>query len=117
MEKQTLSFEVDYDIFESKFWPKISHRRHLKKLSPTLVWTEIYSVIKGSIRSKCYYQGYLPDYEYVNGGEKHFLNKIEKRIIYFIFLEYERWKSENSAYDFMDVVNHLYKRIYYGDTL
>lgn len=49
IEKQQLSFEVDYDLFESKFWPKIAHRRCLKKLSPTLVWTEIYSVIKGGM--------------------------------------------------------------------
>lgn len=60
IEKQQLAYEVDYDIFETKFWPKISNRRSLIKLSPTLVWTEIYSVIKGGMKSGTYYMGYLP---------------------------------------------------------
>lgn len=107
IEKQQLSFEVEYDIFESKFWPKISNRRCLKRLSPTLVWTEIYSVIKGGMQSCYFYQGYLPKREYVFKEGSYFLNYNEKRLIYFIFLEYERWKSEQNAYDFMDVINHL----------
>jgi superfamily I DNA/RNA helicase len=117
IEKQQLSFEVDYDIFESKFWPKIAHRRFLKKLSPTLVWTEIYSVIKGGTYSSWFYQGYLPKHEYVHKHGSYFLSLTERNLIYFIYLEYERWKAEQNAYDFMDVVNHLHKRLYHGDTL
>lgn len=85
---------MDYDIFESKFWPKIAHRRCLKKLSPTLVWTEIYSVIKGGMSSCQYYQGYLPKKDYVQKEGSYFLSNTEKYLIYFIYLEYERWKSE-----------------------
>ena len=46
-----------------------------------------------------------------------FLNYNERRLIYYLFLEYEKWKSTQNAYDFMDVVNHLQKRLWYGDTL
>ena len=72
-----------------------------------LVWTEIYSVIKGGLKSCYYYQGYLPKQMYVNKEGSYFLDANERRLIYFIFLEYEKWKGEQNAYDFMDVVNHL----------
>ena len=50
-----MSFEVEYDVFVEKFWPKIAQRRNLKKFTASLIWTEIYSVIKGGIRSNSYY--------------------------------------------------------------
>lgn len=67
--------------------------------------------------SSYFYQGYLPKKEYVKKEGSYFLNVNEKILIYFIFLEYERWKSEQNAYDFMDIVNHLSKRLYHGDTI
>lgn len=39
-----LSFEVDFEIFKNRFWPKVSS---WTKVSPLVVWTEIFSVIKG----------------------------------------------------------------------
>ena len=65
---------MDYDVFESKFWPKVSNNKSLKKLSPTLVWTEIYSVIKGGMQSCGYYLGYLPKKDYVKTEGSGFLN-------------------------------------------
>ncbi len=59
------------------------------------------------MKSCNFYQGYLPKKEYVFFEGSYFLTANEKRLIYFIFLEYERWKAEQNAYDFMDVVNHL----------
>lgn len=82
----------------------------MKKLSPTLIWTEIYSVIKGGLKSCEYYMGYLPKHIYVKNEASDFLNINEKKTIYYIFLQYEKWKSEQRAYDFMDIVNHLQKR-------
>jgi len=81
------------------------------------VWTEIYSVIKGGMKSCGYYLGYLPKHDYVESQGSGFLKKDERRLIYYLFLEYERWKKEVNAYDFMDIINHLQKRLWYGDTL
>jgi superfamily I DNA/RNA helicase len=89
----------------------------MKKISSTLVWTEIFSVIKGGMSSCQYYMGYLPKQAYVQKEGSEFLGLNERRMIYYLFLEYERWKAEQNAYDFMDVVNHLQKRLWYGDTL
>ncbi|CDW72543.1 lupus brain antigen [Stylonychia lemnae] len=117
LERQQLSFEVDYDTFEQKFWPKIITRKNLKKFSPTLVWTEIYSVIKGGMQSGLYYMGYLPRDVYIKEEASEFLYLDEKKAIYYIFLEYEKWKAEQRAYDFMDIVNHIQKRLWYGETV
>ena len=117
LERQQLSFEVDYDVFEQKFWPKIGTRKQMKKISASLVWTEIFSTIKGGIRSCQFYMGYLPRHIYIKQEGSEFLYLNEKKTIYYIFLEYEKWKSEQRAYDFMDIVNHIQKRLWYGETL
>lgn len=39
-----LSFEVDFEIFKNRFWPKYAS---WTKVSALVVWTEIYSVIRG----------------------------------------------------------------------
>ena len=88
----------------------------MKRFSPTLVWTEIYSVIKGGMQSASYYMGYLPRHIYLSEASE-FLYLNERKAIYYIFLEYEKWKSEQRAYDFMDVVNHIQKRLWYGEVL
>lgn len=58
-----------------------------------MVWTEIYSVIKGGLNSSSYYQGYLPKNVYINHDASEFLSLHEKKTVYYIFLEYEKWKS------------------------
>ena len=105
---------MDYDVFEQKFWPKIGTRRTAKKISPTLVWTEIYSVIKGGQRSCDFWMGFLPKHVYLKSEASDFLYLAEKKAIYYIFLEYEKWKAEQRAYDFMDVVNHIQKRLWHN---
>ena len=59
-----LSFEVDFELFQVKFWPKV---RSQSKLSPITVWTEIYSQIKGSNDAYKSDWGYmtLSDYLYM----------------------------------------------------
>jgi hypothetical protein len=39
-----LSYEVDYDSFKNKFWPKVAP---WATISALVVWTEIFSKIKG----------------------------------------------------------------------
>ena len=48
LRSQNLSFEVDYNIFETRFWPRA---RHMTKLNPLVIWTEICSEIKGRVDS------------------------------------------------------------------
>ena len=45
---QNLSFEVDYEMFRTKFWPKITFRT---QVTPFVAWTEICSEIKGRFDS------------------------------------------------------------------
>lgn len=47
--KSKLSFEVDYDYFIVHFWPLVVRKYYSSRnITPHLVWTEIYSTIKGS---------------------------------------------------------------------
>ena len=62
--KMQLSFEVTFEVFESKFYQRVATGRQYKKLSANTVWTEIYSVIKGGQKASQSYLGYvlLEDY-------------------------------------------------------
>ena len=78
-----------------------------KKLSPTFIWTEIMSLIKGSLHQRYELaKSYLTRYEYQKHGSA-LLSKKEKSTIYYIFLKYEEWKINTRAFDFLDVVNHV----------
>lgn len=77
----------------------------MKKLSPTFLWTEIMSVIKGSLHGKMI-ERYLSRVDYIHYGNK-VLSRKEKSTIYYIFLKYEEWKLNVRAFDFLDVVNHI----------
>jgi hypothetical protein len=47
--KNILSFEVDYEYFVVHFWPRVIKKYYSSRnITPHLVWTEIYSTIKGS---------------------------------------------------------------------
>jgi hypothetical protein len=88
------------------------------KISSLVVWTEIYSNIKGGSLSYRYENYHLPLYIYAPGERdskrkakgSEFLTIAEKYEIYFIFLQYEKWKATMNAYDFMDVVNHVHSQ-------
>ena len=75
-----------------------------KKLSPSFLWTEIMSIIKGSISSQT--SNYLDRSDYMEQGSE-FLTQQEKGTVYYIFLHYENWKLNVRAFDFLDVVNHV----------
>ena len=93
-ESQYLSFEVDYGIFESRFWPKV---RHMTKMSPLVIWTEVCSEIKGRIDSYKREIGGVDADEYLmKSGKKkgNFMSFEEKIQVYKIWLKYEQWKSE-----------------------
>ena len=78
-----------------------------RKISPTFIWTEIMSVIKGSVFQTGFLKvKYLTRKQYNYYGNKALSSK-EKSTIYYIFLKYEEWKGQVRAFDFLDVVNHV----------
>lgn len=72
-----------------------------------VAWTEIYSVIKGSINSHHFTNNALPEEIYTSN--QAFYSFEELTAIYKIYEAYEYWKSSERQpkYDLMDVVNHL----------
>ena len=103
-----LSTEITFEIFEEKFikrWYKLMSKELSKKLSPAFLWTEIQSVIKGSIDFGVFIR-HLSKKQYETAGSP-LLDKKEKKTIYYIFLQYEMWKAQTNSYDFLDVVNHV----------
>jgi len=113
-----MSFEIEYEYFESHFWNTIILKRFpYLDIHPLVVWSEIQSNIKGSANSHLYPGSYLPERVYFgkDSQKKNFLTKEKKIIIYDIFGRYERWKRDIAAYDFMDVVNYALAQIrFYG---
>lgn len=59
---RTMTFEVDFDIFKARFFPKVVMTT---KLSPLVVWTEICSEIKGRVDSCKYECGGIPPEQYI----------------------------------------------------
>ena len=111
LRSQNLSFEVDFNIFETRFWPRV---RHMTKLSSLVIWTEITSEIKGRVDSYKHEDGGIGITSYLaKSGKKkgNFMEVEEKYEVYIIWIRYEQWKNEMRAYDFNDVVNHILVQI------
>ena len=102
--------EVTLEMFEEQFMPKMQRfmtKSLSRRLSPTFIWTEIMSVIKGGIAHKNQlHQKYFSRKQYLS-RYSDVLTKKEKSTIYYIFLKYEEWKLNSRAFDFLDVVNHV----------
>ena len=96
--------EIDYQYFEQKFWNPLLTKHHYK-VTCNLVWTQIYSVIKGSR------EHWLMEYEY-QVVEKN-LSQKQKKTIFQIFSEYEIFKRRIGAFDLMDVILHIFKQMEY----
>lgn len=61
-------YEVTYNVFEKEFWNQIKYP--VPGCHPTLIWTEIMSIIKGSYKSLLSKKGYLSKEEYLEIGKK-----------------------------------------------
>jgi hypothetical protein len=96
-----MSFEVDFEIFRDRFIPTLEYkyRKTKNKLSDALVWTEIFSVIKGGFHSNKHYSGFIPAKIYIKEHGSQCLSHSERGQLYWIFLRYEQWKEENAGYD------------------
>ena len=79
-------------------------------ISTYAVYSNIISIIKGSIKS--YLCGYLSREEYLSLGKKICpFNSDQKVEIYKIFEEYEYWKEKNKYFDIQDIVNYLIREV------
>ena len=70
---------MDYNIFETRFWPRV---RHMTKLSPLVIWTEVCSDIKGRVDSYKYEDGGIDIDTYLakSGKKKGNFMEIEEKI-------------------------------------
>ncbi|KAI3854721.1 hypothetical protein MKW92_008051 [Papaver armeniacum] len=114
--------EVNYDRFNSFYWPHFNC--HLtRKLDSSTVFVEIMSHIKGGLTAGRVPNGKLSrgDYLLLSEGRVSTLNKDLREMIYDIFLDYEKKKLLNGEFDFADLVMNLHQRlrkgIYRGDQM
>ncbi|KAK2999235.1 hypothetical protein RJ639_022979 [Escallonia herrerae] len=114
--------EVNYDRFCSSYWPHFNMRL-TKILDPSMVFTEIMSVIKGGLRTGDSHDGRLCQHDYVSISEDRgsTLSMQKREVVYEIFLEYEKKKVECGDFDIADLVIDLHKRfkdeVYVGDEM
>ena len=115
--------EVTFKRFSSSYW---SHFNILltKKLDPSIVFTEIMSVIKGGLIAGEVCDGKLSRQDYVSLSECRVgssISRQKREMIYDIFLAYEKQKAVNGEFDFADLVIDLHYRLrnerYAGDEI
>lgn len=101
---------ITFEVFERKIWPKISQTSCLK-MQPSLVWTEILSLIKGSFEAMSKQDGHLTLDEYIDIGRKKspFFSG-ERDDVYTIYMKYKRFIRKEAMFDEADVVFDIYKR-------
>ena len=106
--------EINEDIFYNKFDTQIKDNKILNNdrshISTYEVYSNIISIIKGSIKS--YLVGALSLEDYLSTGKKVCpFNLEQKNEIYKIFEQYEFWKFSKNYFDFQDVVNYLIREV------
>ncbi|KAI5075691.1 hypothetical protein GOP47_0009767 [Adiantum capillus-veneris] len=107
--------EVDYKQFDSDYWPHMDHTL-TRKFDSCTVYTEIASVIKGSIQAVKTAQGFLDKEMYLSSARKgQQLTLEQKGMIYVLFLQYEKLKMQRNDYDMADYVKNVYKRLSAGE--
>ena len=91
------------------FYEQFCTKKKIKEyIDPIEVYSQIISVIKGSLFSYQNGNNGITRYQYLKSGAKlSMFNEEQKNFIYDTFIEYEIWKNANGYFDFQDVVNHL----------
>ncbi|GLJ34015.1 hypothetical protein SUGI_0684140 [Cryptomeria japonica] len=104
--------EVNYECFDSVYWPHFNVELR-RGLDSSVVFTEIVSHIKGSLKSLSSPDFKLSRDDYIGIAESRVstLCVKQREAIYDIFLQYEKQKQKNSNFDIADVVNHLHHQI------
>jgi superfamily I DNA/RNA helicase len=116
-----LKKEVNYERFDSIYWPCFKSKS-IKKLDSYLVFTEIMSHIKGSIKEADTVKLSHEDYCTLSKSRgSSSLSKKTREIIYDIFQNYEKMKMQRGEYDMADIVIDLHHRLrtekYKGDLM
>lgn len=103
--------EVDYELFKSKFWPKISPLVS-NQCDASLLWREIQSFIKGSYKVMDTEEGHLSLPMYAEVAKKASPGFEDHRPqIYKAFQVYEQLRKEWNCFDRMDVSFHVVKEL------
>lgn len=113
--------EVNFERFESSYWPHFNSQL-IKKLDSYLVFTEIMSHIKGSIKAA--ESGKLSREDYCTLSESRASSSLSmktRELIYDIFQNYEKMKMRKGEFDIADIVIDLHRRLrtekYKGDVM
>ena len=106
--------EINEDSFYNNFNAEIQNNKTLNNdkshISTYEVYSNIISIIKGSVKS--YLVGAISLDDYLSTGKKVCPFDFEqKKEIYNIFEKYEMWKLKNNYFDFQDVVNYLIREV------
>ena len=108
--------EVNYSYFADVMWPRLNSAGQYP-YHPSLVFTEIFSFIKGSAESMELPQGRLRLADYTQMGKKRSPNFAGNRdLIYEIYLKYEKLKTELHCFDIMDAVFYIYRQLKESET-
>ncbi|MCL7031823.1 hypothetical protein MKW94_010131 [Papaver nudicaule] len=116
------SKEVNYDRFNSFYWPRFNCQL-TRKLDCSTVFVEIMSHIKGGLTAGRVPNGKLSlgNYLLLSEGRVSSLSKDVREMVYGIFLDYEKKKLLNGEFDFADLVMDLHLRLrkgsYRGDRM
>jgi len=113
--------EVNFERFDSSYWPHFNSQL-IKKLDSYLVFTEIMSHIKGSIKAA--ESGKLSREDYCTLSESRASSSLSmktRELIYDIFQNYEKMKMRKGEFDIADIVIDLHRRLrtekYKGDVM
>ncbi|RUP51887.1 hypothetical protein BC936DRAFT_144875 [Jimgerdemannia flammicorona] len=100
--QQAWAHYVTYEIFESKYWPRIN-KNYTNHLDCALVFTEIMSIIKGSEAVLSTEKGYLSREMYINLSQKAFPTlHYARETVYAIFQQYKMLKARFNDFDAPD---------------
>ena len=81
-------------------------------VDPILIWMEIHSFIKGSLKALRTEDGWLSEEEYINFGTKMGPDfKNNRKFVYKCFLEYQILKKCKGYFDDNDLIHNLYHRL------
>ncbi len=110
--------EINEDSFYQEFNEEIKNNPILnnkkKKISINSfeVYSQIISIIKGSLNSYLSYSNGISLEQYQNIGRKLSLfNEEQRNEIYNYFILYEQWKEKNKYFDIQDFVNYLIREV------
>ena len=80
------------------------------KLEPLEIYSQIYSVIKGSLTSHFSKSNCITKEEYLKKGKK-LTDLPNLETIYDLCIEYENWKKQNNYFDIQDLINHIIREV------